>query len=366
MSTILLVDDEPGIRLSLSEILKDAGHTVSTAENGRIALEMLAKEPFAILLTDISMPVMGGIELAREVRSGYPDTLIILFTGQGTLENATQALHIGVFDYLLKPVKKDDLLKSIARAERIRKLNRLNRKLFEENEQYRLELEERIREQSLRLTRFSELLLTVQDRLRASILPDIRELVHRPVREAFELLKKIEKPSPDVRAFREEIAEFLASSLDPFKTDNPFNNPEASLEGIIREFAAPYCRDNRTITVSRLNEPADNKAGTHVYYAVREALTNAIRHSGGDNITVDCEQTNESLVYHVSDNGHGFSGEQISGNRGIGLLLMKERAEMAGGTFKLITQENSGTRISISVPRTLDAPEKNGKRSEDG
>jgi two-component system response regulator FlrC len=104
MARILVVDDEEGIRTFLAEALELDGHAVTQARDGRDALRILAREGFDLLLTDLNMPQVDGLELVRRVRADSPDMEVIVVTAHGTVASAVEAMRLGAFDYLQKPL----------------------------------------------------------------------------------------------------------------------------------------------------------------------------------------------------------------------------------------------------------------------
>jgi DNA-binding response OmpR family regulator len=115
-SRILLVDDEEPIRHSLGEILQLEGYEVVTAESGEAAMQILMSEPFDLVLLDLKMPGIGGLEVLRYINKSAPDTRVILLTAHGSLESAIEALRQGAHDYLLKPATSRSILKSVESA----------------------------------------------------------------------------------------------------------------------------------------------------------------------------------------------------------------------------------------------------------
>lgn len=107
---ILIVDDDPLVLETLSEVLDREGFHVSRASGGRKALEILAADPHALLLTDIRMPEIDGMELLREVRRLHPGTDVLLMTGFGSLDGAIDAMTLGAADYLIKPLKPKEII----------------------------------------------------------------------------------------------------------------------------------------------------------------------------------------------------------------------------------------------------------------
>jgi DNA-binding NtrC family response regulator len=113
---VLVVDDEEIVRESYRLVLADAGYEVRTVSNGREALQMCRAEHFDVLLADIRMPDMDGLEMSREVVREFPGTRVIVITGYPSPESAEQARRLGVSDYLPKPVAPDELTAVTAAA----------------------------------------------------------------------------------------------------------------------------------------------------------------------------------------------------------------------------------------------------------
>jgi two-component system response regulator AtoC len=123
---ILVVDDEASLRDALGKILAAEGYEVRHAANGRDALEALASDRFDFILCDLRMPVMGGLEMLREVTArGIPGT-VIMMSAFGTVENAVEAMKLGAYDYVSKPFMSDEILLTLRKAaerERLRAEN---------------------------------------------------------------------------------------------------------------------------------------------------------------------------------------------------------------------------------------------------
>jgi len=141
---LLLVDDEEGIRKVLSISLSDNGYQVFTAENGEQALEIFQREAPPIVLTDIKMPGMDGIELLQKIKHQNPDTEVIMITGHGDMDLAIKSLKYQAIDFVTKPVNDDVLEIALNRAhEKIRMRQQLR--------EYTENLEALVQEKSARL-----------------------------------------------------------------------------------------------------------------------------------------------------------------------------------------------------------------------
>ncbi len=129
---ILVVDDEQIIRESISYVLKKEGYEVEEAENGKVALDRIAERSFNVVITDIEMPVMKGIELLDKVMQQSPETIVLIITAYGSLETAIAALRAGAGDYILKPLEFDELLIKLRRLLEARTLTLENQLLRRE------------------------------------------------------------------------------------------------------------------------------------------------------------------------------------------------------------------------------------------
>src|SRR5262249_25348432 len=119
---ILVADDEPGVRESLAEVLRDAGYDVETAADGRAAIAALEARDLALVVTDLRMPGADGLAVLRRAREISPQTLVLVMTAHGSVDTAVDALRSGATDYILKPVVFDDLLAKVERLLEYRQL----------------------------------------------------------------------------------------------------------------------------------------------------------------------------------------------------------------------------------------------------
>lgn len=115
-TNVLLVDDEKDFVEMLSLRLQEAGERVTPAYNGKECLDTLEKKNIDVVILDIKMPGMDGIETLREIKRKYPLAEVIMLTGHGTTETAVQGMKLGAYDYLLKPADFEDLTSKLEGA----------------------------------------------------------------------------------------------------------------------------------------------------------------------------------------------------------------------------------------------------------
>lgn len=149
-SRILVVDDETVVKQVVVDFLEMKGFEVVGADNGMEALEKLSEHSVDLVLTDIRMPEMDGIELLKKIKKNYPDTGVIMFTGFADIHAAVDAMKLGAFDYVAKPFNFDELLMNVEKALEKANLVRLTK-------EYQETLEKKVMEQAARIrTIFTE------------------------------------------------------------------------------------------------------------------------------------------------------------------------------------------------------------------
>lgn len=136
MANLLIVDDEQGMRQLLSHVFTRAGHDVRAAENGGAALELLRQQPADLIISDVKMPDMNGIELLRRVREFAPEVAVVMMTAFATVDTAREAFKLGADDFIQKPFDVDELKLIVEKA-----LERLQ--LLQENRAFRRAQRER-------------------------------------------------------------------------------------------------------------------------------------------------------------------------------------------------------------------------------
>ena len=126
MNHILIIDDDESVRDALKDFLEEKGFKVTTAPNGRLGLELLKEDRFDILLVDLMMPGMGGLDVIREISALHITTPVIMVTAYASVQTAVDAMKLGAFDYVTKPFIPDELLIVINRTIDISRMQREN------------------------------------------------------------------------------------------------------------------------------------------------------------------------------------------------------------------------------------------------
>jgi two-component system nitrogen regulation response regulator NtrX len=127
--SILIVDDEPGIRQSLSGVLEDEGFAVTTAASGEEGLQAFEQRLYACVLLDVWLPGIDGLETLVRIKANYPDTSVVMISGHGRIETAVRATKLGAFDFIEKPLSLEKTVLAVKNAIRQRELETTNSEL---------------------------------------------------------------------------------------------------------------------------------------------------------------------------------------------------------------------------------------------
>src|SRR5918994_317488 len=124
MSRILLIDDDPGVRDSMERTLRSAGYAVQSAASGEEGVEMAKGGAYDVILSDMRMPGISGLDILRQLREIRVDSAFIIMTGFGTVDTAVEAMKLGAVDFVQKPFFRDELLMRVRSAADRRQLAR--------------------------------------------------------------------------------------------------------------------------------------------------------------------------------------------------------------------------------------------------
>lgn len=146
MANILVVDDERSIVYLLTEVLKKDGHEVKGVSDGKLVKDELKKRHYELVISDLHMKEVGGIEVLREVKNSDENTEVLILTGHGTIATAVEAMKLGAFEYLTKPIDMEEFRLKVQKA-----LERRNFRLQIENQRKELETQQEIIKKDLNL-----------------------------------------------------------------------------------------------------------------------------------------------------------------------------------------------------------------------
>lgn len=377
-SEILLVDDEAGIRKVLAISLADLGYTVHTADSAAAALDMMEKIRPAIVLTDIKMPGMDGIELLKTVKQQYPETEVIMLTGHGDMDLAVESLKFRASDFITKPIDDEALAVALARAgEQIAMRRQL--KAHTEN------LERLVEEKSRQLIQ-AERLAAVGETV-AGLSHTIKNIAGGLDGGMFVLEKGIDGQDAGylkqgwelirgnvgrIKALSLDLLKFAKTDRLEYRSVDP-GQPAREVVDLMRARAEAH---GMVLSL----ELADNLGRfdmdpTGIHQCLLNLVTNAIDAcldtdpvTDGQCITLSvARMPDDGICYRVTDTCCGMDAETkarlfqrfftTKGERGtgIGLMLTQVIVQRHGGTIDVRSAPGQGACFSICLPALHDS-----------
>ena len=200
---ILIVDDEESIRDILSRKLQSEGFDLETAADGKEALWKLFMEDYALVLMDIKMPGLSGMEALPKIITDHPDTCVVMITAVADIQTAVQAMKLGALDYLTKPFNLDDLLIRVERA-----LER--QRLLLENKEYQQRLEQKVERQVGQIQQYQDEALGALSREQAA-LAELEAMRALPLDEAAAAAETAGETANSVRDLGRRLSQMFGS-----------------------------------------------------------------------------------------------------------------------------------------------------------
>lgn len=371
---VLVVDDELGIREGCRRVLTPQGFEVDVAENGPAGLHKLRESRYDILLLDIMMPGMSGMEVLRQARQIDPDLICIIITGYATVDLAVQAIREGAHDFIAKPFSADLLLQVINRE-----LER--RTLRKEAERIRA-LEEEARELARAKAELQKLeavegrfMLTLVHILRApvAVLQNTLQLIRRgyiPPEEQPEMLERAEARAGELLATLDDLLllAHLKEGIGLSRAETV--SLEEVLEGVLATLRPRAQQQGVALEVDVRDVPRVRANPDHIRALLMHLIDNAIRYTpSGGRVTVSLRADPERglAVGTVSDTGIGIPADEIprifeefyrteEGKRmqetgtGLGLPIVRQVVEMYGGTIEVESEVGRGSTFRFTLP----------------
>ena len=368
---LLIVDDEPGNLIVLETLLDDPGYRLVRAESAEQALLALLAEDFALLILDIGMPGMSGLELARMIKRRKKTAaipIIFLTAYYNEDENVLEGYDTGAVDYLQKPVNAAILRSKVAV---FAELHRKIREVAQANRALLAEVAERRRAEE-QLRALTHRVVQLQEAERGHVALQVHDDITQPLcaillhsQALADRLSARDGPSRDeALKLREMVgqaaqeAEHLSRSLQPSVLE--FLGLGAALRATGTEFTE---RTGVSVHVACVELPGRLPAAAELalYRILKEALKNVERHARARRVTVDLTKQGGIVRLTIRDDGVGFDPahhEAMTEKAGaLGLLGMRERATSVGGTFTVRSGVGSGTKVEVCLsPPTAVAP----------
>ncbi|HUU80616.1 MAG TPA: response regulator [Acidobacteriota bacterium] len=381
MEKLLLIDDERPILETLGLSISSEGYEVFTAENGKEGLKIFDREGIKLILTDIKMPVMDGIEVLKKIKESGKEAEVIVITGHGDMDSAIAALRYGASDFITKPVRDEALMLAIERArQRISFAEQL--KSYTENLEQKVEMRTReLREAHEEIVK-NERLATIGETV-AELAHYTKNILNGLRGGMYKVNSALEKNKPDllregwdmVQRNIEKVSQLVLNLLT-YSKDRPPDREMCSINEIANEVVEllQHQAEENNITLRRdldpnIKEVYIDPKGMHDVFLnlVSNALDSCVMDedtSKPREVTVrtalkTTDQDKKKIVIEVADNGCGmnpetqskiftrfFSTKQGKGT-GLGLLITQKIVHEHGGEITVKSEERRGTTFTV-------------------
>jgi len=372
--SLLLIDDEEGIRKVLGLSLADAGWQVRTASSAEEALAIFKQEDFPIVLTDIKMPGMDGLELLKALKESKPETEVVLMTGHGDLGLAIQGIKLDAADFVTKPIDDEVLGIALARAKERWSMRRAIR----EHTEHLQELVEQKTRELLAAERLATIGQTV-----AGLSHSIKNMASGLEGSLFLLRQGLDS---DHRAYLEQGWEMLEANVRKLKNlsldmlrfariealhPKP-TDPIVPARQVVDLFTARAQEQGLALTLDGASAlPLADLDAEAVHRCLMDLVGNALdaclsagfgSNAPGGRVHLTVGTVPGWITYSVSDNGCGITDETMSKlfstffstkgehGSGLGLMSVKKTVQAHGGTIDVHRAQNGGSTFIISIP----------------
>jgi signal transduction histidine kinase len=367
---VLLVDDEVDFLSSLAQRLELRGLPVLTAASGLEALEILDREPVDVVVLDVRMPGMDGIETLRRIKDRHPQVQVVMLTGHADLESSIEGMRFGFFDYLTKPVKLAQLVEKIDEA--------FSRRCGEEVEG-RETFTDKLQEHMIvadRLASLGELAASIAHEINnpLAVISEaagwLRSRADRPELSAEELREASARALDKIESAVDRAARisrnFLHFARAPDATVRDIDLGELALE--VRELTWRAAEADNIEVVVTTDEDADLTAETDPYQ-LRQVLLNLVTNAvqaveRGGRVEIAVDGARDQVTMAVIDDGPGipdehlerifepfFTTKEAGHGTGLGLSVSRGIVEKLGGRIEVESRPGAGCTFRVVVPR---------------
>ena len=364
---ILVIDDEENIRSTVEEFLSLTGYHVETAASGREGLDLLGRNSYDLVVSDLRMPDVDGLAVIEWIRETQPDLPVLVMTGHATVESTIRALRLGAYDYLLKPFRLDEIERTIENCLENRRLERRNTELTEMNA--RLKEIERIKD---------DLLATVSHEFRTPLtaLRGFLELLRAPSNSNLRSDQEhaLEAIEVNVQRLDAMISNLLALVESQDGGSHPIMEPVRPAQfvrGLVEAGDPARGRGSLQIEVEDGADTAEVLLDRQRFALVlSNLLDNAFKFSrdpGSAKVVLRVRCEGGQALFEVHDDGIGFQDSlgdavfdrftqaDMTATReyqgaGLGLAVVRKIVSAHGGEVRLVTPVLGGASVRVALP----------------
>jgi signal transduction histidine kinase len=377
MPKVLLVDDEPSIRLTMGEFLKRAGYSVVTAADYNSAMDHKA-EDLDVAVIDINLPGKNGIQLLQNIRDAEIYVPVIMITGEPNLSVIPELVRAGAYDFIAKPIVKDVLLNAVGRAAEKKRLIDEKRKLEEEIRSHTEELETRVAERTAELVETHKRLVNQErigalGRAAAQVAHEVKNPLAGLLLYSLHLKGKatsfsenekylVDKIVDTINHLNSRVEQILGFARPVNLTLRPGNLNQ--MVNDVLELLRPQLTANKVEVRLSLDQHASD--GMFDDASIRGALMNLMLNSieampDGGTLSITADRISDALRLEIVDTGRGIGEEEAkkifepfyttkTNGLGLGMPYARKIVEQHGGSIGLNSRPGAGTTISIIFP----------------
>lgn len=381
---LLTIEDEEFVRESIVAYFEDSGYEVISAQDGEEGIAKFKQEAPDIVLTDLRMPKMSGFEVVKEIHSSNPDTPIVVVSGTGVIQDSIEAIRMGAWDYVTKPISDMAVLEHIVdkvleRAELKRAQKNYHEFLEEEvakrtkelNEELnrRIEIENELRDKNIKLLESEARLKEHQHQLQASL------------EEKTLLLKEIHHRVKNNLQVMASIINLQQNTIEDVEVKENFLSLQSRIQSMASVHEALYNSDNlaridfdvyvKNMVSSLMQIYPTYEGAIKIKYDIdrvelgidvavpcglilNELLTNSLKYafksSAGGEIQIKFSYDSESKIYSmlVSDDGQGLPEDfELTGCKSLGMTLVDALLTQLGADYSLVRDNGTSWEISF-------------------
>ena len=372
---LMLVDDEENFRRFIARRLSKRGMVPEEAGSGEECLDILSRKPMDVIVLDVKMPGMNGLETLRRIKEKYERTEVILLTGHANTEDGVEGIKLKAFDYLSKPIELEHLAEKIRQA--------YQKILREEEKKREAEFRDRMEQRMIAAERLASLgtlaagvaheinnpLAIMNDAVGwLKLLLQKEELKDMPLKQQFEKgLDKIEKSVERAKKITHQLLGFVRKGDEVVSQVNLGQLAEESIQLIHQE------AKHKEIDFVVQGEPSETVLSDP--YQLRQVfinlLTNAVHATGPKGkVSVSIRPEGEGVTLEIADSGEGipeenlerifepfFSTKSTGVGTGLGLFVTRGIIEKLGGAIEVESDAGKGTSFKIHLPRAVEFTE---------
>lgn len=371
-NNILLVDDEEGIRKVLKITLEDAGYNISLASDGKAGFDTFVREKPNVVITDIKMPGIDGIELLKKIKAFEPETEVIMITGHGDMELAVKSLKHEAADFISKPIENGNLASAIEKARERISITRNIKKYMDnlenlvEEKKKKIDESEKLATIGQTIAGMSHAIKNISGGLKGSsfvLEQGIKQENKKYLYQGWEMMKgnidKITKLSLD-------LLNYAKTTRLNFALENP-NKPVREIFQLMKHKAKEKAVQLKLTACSekKLVEMDSDAIHTCLLNLIVNAFDSfsektQINHENRIDVGVSIE--NNMVVYNVMDNGcgiddatqravfHDFITTKGMNGTGFGLMTSKKIVEEHNGEIGFSSKKGEGSQFVIKIP----------------